>query len=84
MMQITMSAEDAEAATFVIDLDFSNVPRYGLSNFSRGRSYIELGERAAEAALPRLQTTLPWLKTLQPAASGEQSTAALEPSKLHA
>ena len=35
---------------------------WGLRNFSKGRVYMELGEEAAEAALPRLSAALPWLR----------------------
>jgi hypothetical protein len=34
-----------------------------LRNFRDGMRFIEIGERAAEASMPRLAAALPWLRT---------------------
>lgn len=62
IMEGKIGSEDGASATVRIEPDFTHAPRYGLRNFSKGRSYIELGEAAAEAAMPRLQSALPWLR----------------------
>jgi hypothetical protein len=61
MMQSKISADTAAAATILIEVNFQDVARVGLRRWSEGRRYIELGEAAAEAALPRMIAALPWI-----------------------
>jgi hypothetical protein len=61
MMQSKISADTAAAATILIEVNFEDVARVGLRRWSEGRRYIELGEAAAEAALPRIIAAVPWL-----------------------
>jgi predicted acylesterase/phospholipase RssA len=62
MMQSKISTDTAAAATIVIAPELNEVGGVGLRNFIEGRRYIELGEAAAEAALPRITAALPWLR----------------------
>jgi NTE family protein len=62
MMQSNIVTEAATGATIVIEPVFECSEEYGLTSFTRGRSYIELGESAALAALPRLTSAIPWLR----------------------
>jgi NTE family protein len=65
IMQRNVSARTEGAATIVIEPTFE-APGSGswqrLRTFSEGRRYMDEGEAAAEAALPRLAEALPWLK----------------------
>jgi NTE family protein len=62
IMQGKIAADAAAAATIVIAPTFSDEESIPLRSFTRGRRYIELGEEAAEAALPRIKAALPWLR----------------------
>jgi NTE family protein len=61
MMQSKISFDSATAATILIEVSFEDVARAGLRRWSEGRRYIDLGEAAAEAALPRITAALPWV-----------------------
>ena len=68
VMQSRIAVVGDEAATVLIEpgLDPGERARgtgSELRSFRQGRRYIELGEAAAEAALPQLATALPWLRT---------------------
>lgn len=62
LMQSKISAETSATSTILISPTLDVVPRVGLRRWTEGRQYIELGEAAAETALPRLAATLPWLR----------------------
>lgn len=62
IMQSKIAAEAAGAATILIEPEFGKAGGMGLRDFRQGRRYIELGEAAAEAALPRLVAAFPWLR----------------------
>ena len=62
IMQATVRPEAPPVPTVAIVPEFSQLPPGKLRNFRLGRRYVELGEQAAEAALPRLEAALPWLK----------------------
>lgn len=62
LMQSKISAESSATSTILISPTLDVVPRVGLRRWAAGRQYIELGEAAAETALPRLAATLPWLR----------------------
>ena len=61
MMQRGIAPEPTDASVITISpkLDPAGV---GLRNMEAGRRYIEDGVVAAEAALPRIATALPWLR----------------------
>lgn len=61
IMQSKISADTAAAATIVIEPEFRDRVGRGLRNFAEGRRFIELGEAAAESALPRIAAELPWI-----------------------
>ena len=63
LMQGKISSEAAARATIVIEPDFAAGGGFGLRAFGAGRRLIGLGEAAAQAALPRLAATLPWVET---------------------
>ena len=50
------------ATTITITPDLAPIPGAKLRHFTQGRPYVEAGEAAAEAALPRLTAALPWLR----------------------
>jgi NTE family protein len=62
IMYNKIEAVSTHAATIVITPTFEEAG-YGLRNFRAGRAYIAQGEKAAEAALPRIVAALPWLRT---------------------
>jgi hypothetical protein len=63
IMQAKIATDTAAAATILIAPEFPETPSgwAGLRRFSEGRRYVELGEAAAEAALPRITAELPWV-----------------------
>jgi predicted acylesterase/phospholipase RssA/CRP-like cAMP-binding protein len=62
LMQATMRGEKSTAA-IVITPDCEDVPGIGLRRFSLGRGYVEAGEAAVVAALPRIAAMLPWIRS---------------------
>lgn len=61
VMQSRIGSQSSAAADVLIQMDFASVPSVGLHSFNEGRPYIAPGEAAAEAALPAIVATLPWL-----------------------
>jgi NTE family protein len=68
----------ASEATVLIAPKFSETTSLTLRNFRQGRRYIDAGEAAARAALPRLAATLPWLDsaTAEDTGAGDRRAAA--------
>lgn len=62
IMQSYIVTDTAEAATILIEPAFGEISGFGLRRFNQGRRFIELGDAAVDAALPRLSATLPWLR----------------------
>ena len=65
MMQSKIASGTADKATMLIEAEIPNPGGVGLHKFTDGRRFIEFGEAAAEAALPRLLATLPWLRPIR-------------------
>jgi NTE family protein len=62
LMQTRIGVDAGNVPTVTITPDFPELPSGRLRNFSLGRRFIETGEAAAEAALPRIAALLPWLR----------------------
>jgi NTE family protein len=62
LQQSRIWAETAAAAQIVISPLFEDSTVVGLRRFREGRAFVEVGEAAAEAALPRVAAALPWLR----------------------
>jgi NTE family protein len=62
LMQSRISGGSTMAAAVLIEPSFAGDAGLGLQSFSQGRPYIAPGERAAEAALPSIAASLPWLR----------------------
>lgn len=60
-MQSTLAAGSAATADVLITPVLDEGASWTLRNFAQGRRYVEAGEAAAEAALPRIGAVLPWL-----------------------
>jgi len=60
LMQSRIAAEPT-SPTITVAPEFAGVPSARLRRFSEGRRYVEIGEAAAEAALPRIAAAFPWL-----------------------
>jgi NTE family protein len=54
-------ASTGRTATIVIEPMFPVRPGWGLRRFREGRQFIQIGEVAAEAALARVSSVLPWI-----------------------
>jgi NTE family protein len=54
-------ASEGKPATIVIEPVFPRRPGWGLRRFREGRQFIPVGELAAEAALARISSMLPWV-----------------------
>jgi NTE family protein len=64
IMQSNIPAAPADVPTIVIAPAFNGTRSVmGLRNFHEGRRFVEVGEAAAEASLPRLAAAIPWLRT---------------------
>jgi NTE family protein len=61
LMQATIRGQRSPA-TIVIAPECEEVPAIGLRRFSLGRRYVEAGEAAVEAAVPRIAAALPWMR----------------------
>jgi NTE family protein len=61
MLQSKIAADTAAAATILIEVNFEDTVRVGLRRWTQARRYIELGEAAFEAALPRIVAAVPWV-----------------------
>jgi hypothetical protein len=62
LMQATIRGQ-RPPGTVVIAPECKEVPAIGLRRFSLGRPYIEAGEAAVEAAVPRIAAALPWMRS---------------------
>lgn len=62
MMQTRIAVDTSSAPTIVVTPEFPDLRGAKLRNFRAGRAFVEAGEEAAEAALPRLASILPWLR----------------------
>jgi NTE family protein len=60
VMQWKIGADGASRADVLISPEFRGPT--GLRDFARGDEFVEFGRAAVEAALPRLQQILPWVK----------------------
>ena len=63
IMQARTSRESGSAATVTITPELGEIPTGKLRNFAGGRRYVDAGEAALEAALPRIASVLPWMRT---------------------
>ncbi len=63
MMQRRAPADPTGVTTISIAPEFEDLPGSKLRRFNDGRRYIEIGEAAAEAAMPRIAAALPWLRS---------------------
>jgi NTE family protein len=61
LMQGKIASEAASRARILVEPVFTDGVGFGLRKFGEGRRYIEVGEAAAEEALPRIAAALPWL-----------------------
>jgi NTE family protein len=61
LMQGKIASEAASRARILVEPVFTDSVGFGLRKFGEGRRYIEVGEAAAEAALPRIAAALPWV-----------------------
>jgi NTE family protein len=62
IMQSKIGTHAVAAATIQIEPDLGDIADPGLRRFSQAQRFVAPGERAAEAALPRLAAALPWLR----------------------
>jgi NTE family protein len=62
LMQGRIATETPSVRTITIAPDLGDLSAGKLRNFSDGKRFIESGETAAEAALPRITAALPWLR----------------------
>jgi NTE family protein len=62
VMQARIVSDLPDVTTFTISPHLEGLPGAKLRHFVEGRRFIESGEAAAEEALPRLATVLPWLR----------------------
>jgi len=61
LMQGKIASEAASRARILVEPVFTDSVGFGLRKFGEGRRYIEVGEAAAEEALPRIAAALPWV-----------------------
>ncbi len=62
IMQTGFTPPPSEAATVIITPEMSEIRSARLRSFTQGLSFVDDGEAAAEAALPRIAAALPWLR----------------------
>jgi len=62
LVQARITPRGGTGPTIMVTPQFGELPSTKLRNFSEGRRYIQCGEEAVGAALPRLQAALPWLR----------------------
>jgi hypothetical protein len=60
-MQGKLASAAASTARVVVEPSFADGVGLGLRRFADGRRYVEVGEAAVEAALPRIAAALPWV-----------------------
>ena len=63
LQQSRMWAETAAAAQIAISPLFEDTTVVGLRRFRDGLAFVDVGEAAAEAALPRVTAALPWMRS---------------------
>ena len=63
LMQGRIVSEGAAARVITITPALANLPSNKLKAFADGRSFVDLGEEAAEQAMPRITAALPWLRS---------------------
>jgi len=61
IMQSRVEAEASPSTRVMITPRYENIGEAKLRRFRTGRRFVEDGEAAAEAALPRLKAAFPWL-----------------------
>ena len=61
LMQGKIASEAASRARILVEPEFTDSVGFGLRRFAEGRRYVEVGEAAAEEALPRIAAVLPWV-----------------------
>ena len=62
IMQTRIAPEASEAPTVMITPELRELPAGHVRNLAAGRRYVDDGDAAATAALPRLASALPWLR----------------------
>jgi NTE family protein len=62
LMQGRIVSEGAAARVITITPSLANLPSKKLKAFADGTRFVDLGEEAAEQAMPRLTAALPWLR----------------------
>jgi NTE family protein len=62
LVQTRTTATPTTAPTIMITPEFDGLPAAKLRRFREGRRYVPAGEAAVDAALPRLEAVLPWLR----------------------
>jgi NTE family protein len=62
LMQTRIGIHPEGATVVAVDVDLPDLRGGKLRRFGEGRGYIETGEAALEAAVPRLAAALPWLR----------------------
>ena len=62
LMQGRIVSDAATARTITIIPEFSGLPSNKLKAFADGGRFVDLGEEAAEQAMPRITASLPWLR----------------------
>jgi predicted acylesterase/phospholipase RssA len=66
IMQNRIAAEPTEGPSILITPELKDIPSGKLRRFSVGLRFVDDGEVAAEAALPRIAAALPWLRSEPP------------------
>jgi NTE family protein len=62
LMQSRIATDVTSATTIAVAPDLSVLPAAKLRNFAQGRVYLDSGDEALEAAMPRIAAALPWLR----------------------
>lgn len=62
LMQGRIVSEAAAARVITITPALINLPSSKLKAFADGRRFVDIGEEAAEQAMPRITAALPWLR----------------------
>ena len=62
LMQGRIVSEAAAARTITIMPGFADLPSNKLKGFADGGRFVDIGEEAAELAMPRITAALPWLR----------------------
>jgi NTE family protein len=62
LVQTRITPRAGSGPTIIVTPQFGEIAAAKMRHFRDGRRYIPLGEEAVVAALPRLQSALPWLR----------------------